>query len=314
VAKVYDLYGPSETTTYSTFTLRQRGARATVGKPLANTQVYIVDRRLEPVPVGVPGEICIGGAGVARGYLNAPEATAQKFVRDPFRSDSRMYRTGDLGRWLPNGDIEFLGRRDHQVKIRGYRIELGEIEAVMAAHPAVRESAAIVQSDKLSGYAVIDPDSGLTVADFRHYLREKLPDYMVPTALMFLDALPRTPSGKVDRKSLPAPTTTSPEAPAPAEAEMTPLEETLAHIWREVIGVASVRIEDNFFDLGGHSVLVVQVLARIRAALQVELTLRNVFEAPTLRELAKVVEGKLMEEMGLLPEAEEAQQEALIEP
>jgi amino acid adenylation domain-containing protein len=322
VAKVYDLYGPSETTTYSTFVLRYPGERATVGKPLANTQIYIVDGRFQPTPIGVPGEICIGGAGLARGYLNAAEATTQKFVPDPFRAGSRVYRTGDLGRWLPNGDIEFLGRRDHQVKIRGYRIELGEIETVMSAHPSVRETAAVVRGENLlAGYVVIDPDRPVTVSEFRQYLRQKLPDYMVPTSIVFLDTMPRTPSGKVNRKALPAPTETANETPSskvqvPNEfqipnseaadavgvAEITPIEETLAQIWRDVIGIKNARVDDNFFDVGGHSVLAVQVLARVRIAFQVDLTLRNVFEAPTIAQMAHVIEARLIAELDEIPE------------
>jgi amino acid adenylation domain-containing protein len=314
VKKVYDLYGPSETTTYSTFGLRRGGTRPTIGKPLANTQIYILDADLQPTPVGVPGEICIGGAGLARGYLHNPEATAQKFVANPFRSGARMYRTGDLGRWLPGGEIEFLGRRDHQVKVRGYRIELGEIETAMASHPAVREAAAMAHEDGevvLAGYAVVAPGSGLTVNEFRHYLREKVPDYMVPSALIFLQAMPRTPSGKIDRKALPKPAAAATTAEGAAKAdEMNPIEETLACIWREVIGLRAIGVRDNFFDLGGHSVLVAQVLARVRAAFQVELALRDVFERPTIAELAKLIEEKLIEELEEAPPQPALLQEA----
>lgn len=310
VQKVYDLYGPSETTTYSTYTLRQRNAPATIGKPIANTFIYILDPAGQPVPVGTVGELYIGGDGLARGYLNRPDATAERFLPDPFSAEpnGRMYRTGDLAQWLPDGNIEFLGRQDHQVKIRGYRIELGEIEAVLGAHPAVNECAAIVQQPDqvLTAYVAVAPSSNATAPTLRHYLREKLPDYMVPSALVMLDRLPRTPSGKIDRRSLPAVQTTSEEPPeggtpnlaSDSQADaMGPIEQVLAQIWREVIGVKSVGPKDNFFDLGGHSVLVIQILSRVRTAFGVELLLRDLFEAPTVLELARVIEERLVEQV-----------------
>jgi len=315
IQKVYDLYGPSETTTYSTFVLRSAQGPETVGRPIANTQVYLLDEHMQPVPIGAEGELFIGGEGLARGYLDRPELTAEKFIPNPFRNEpgARLYRTGDLARYLPDGQIQFLGRADHQVKIRGYRIELREIEVVLANHPAVSECAAVAREDHsgekmIAAYFVLEPEKSLSVLDLRHYLRQTLPDYMIPSSLARLEALPRTPNGKIDRRALPAPDQLGvTDAKEPMAAGDSPVEQALAKIWCEVIGLPTVGRHDNFFDLGGHSVLVTQILARIRKTFCVELSLQSIFEAPTIAELAEVVEEALVAEIEELSE-DEAQQ------
>ncbi|MGH8772293.1 MAG: amino acid adenylation domain-containing protein, partial [Burkholderiales bacterium] len=288
IDRVYDLYGPTEDTTYSTFALRSRHGGATIGRPIANTQVYILDAYLNPVPVGVRGEIHIGGAGLARGYLNRPELTAEKFIANPFSEDpdARLYKTGDLARYLPDGNIEFLGRTDHQVKIRGFRIELGEIEAVLVQHPDVREAAVIAREDlpndkRLIAY-VVAQDQVPSLTELRGFLQSKLPEYMIPAAVVLLDKLPVTPNGKLDRKALPAPEHRSEES---FVAPRTPVEEKLAEIFVAVLKIDRIGIHDNFFELGGHSLLATQVIARVRQALHCELPLRVIFESPTVEAL-----------------------------
>ncbi|HET8796788.1 MAG TPA: amino acid adenylation domain-containing protein, partial [Thermoanaerobaculia bacterium] len=269
-------YGPTETTTFAiTHDIREVAADAVsipLGKPIANTQIYILDRRGEPVPLGVEGEICIGGDGVARGYLNRPDLTAERFLRDPFRedADARMYRTGDRGRWRNDGTIEFLGRNDFQVKIRGFRIELGEIEARLARYPGVRDAIVLAREEaagdkRLVAYLVAVDGEALQAADVRAALAEQLPEYMVPSAFVLLPAFPLTANGKVDRQALPAPETTSLLARA-YEAPRGKTEETLAAIWTELLRVERVGRDDNFFELGGHSLLAVQLISRLRAA------------------------------------------------
>jgi amino acid adenylation domain-containing protein len=305
VRKVYDLYGPSEATTYATWTQRVADGPAIVGRPVANTQIYILDRQMQPCPVGVAGEIYIGGDCLARGYINRPELTAERFVPDPFssRSGARLYKTGDLGRYLPDGNIEFIGRRDHQVKLRGYRIELGEIEAVLAQHAGVQECVVAVREEgpeqsQLVAYIVLAPGTRLTSTDVRRWLREQLPDYMVPTVFVTLPALPLTANGKVNRALLPAPMNgaTLAEEQQPS-ATITAVEQALVEIWREVIGVEKVGLHDDFFDLGGHSVLVAQITTRVRQVFEVDLSMRHLFGAPTVATLAKVVEQLLDEQI-----------------
>jgi non-ribosomal peptide synthetase component F len=229
VNKVYDLYGPSETTTYSTFTLRVSNQPATIGRPIANSRIYILDGSLKPVHVGVTGEIFIGGAGVARGYLNRSELTAEMFIADPFRGGQggQLYRTGDRGRYLPDGNIEFIGRMDNQVKIRGYRIELGEIEAVLTKHPTVKDCVVVVGehvSRTLVSYVVPREDLVLSVTELRRYLKEKLPEYMIPSSFVFLEALLLMPNGKIDRNRLPPPDATRPPLPGEFLAPRTDIE------------------------------------------------------------------------------------------
>lgn len=233
IDRVYDLYGPTEDTTYSTFALRSSHGRATIGRPIANTQVYILDPHLNPVSIGIPGELHLGGAGLARGYLNRPELTAEKFIPNPFSDDprARLYKTGDLARYLPDGNIEFLGRIDHQVKIRGFRIEPGEIEAVLSQHPPVREAVVIVREDtpgdqRLIAYVVARAEAP-SLTELRGFIQSKLPEHMIPTAFVLLDKMPVTPNGKLDRKALPAPEYRSDK---PFVAPRTSAEKTRRHL------------------------------------------------------------------------------------
>ena len=299
IDRVFNLYGPSEDTTYSTFALVNKGNRnaPSIGRPIANTQIYLLDAYLQPVPIGVPGELHIGGAGLARGYLNQPELTAQKFVVNPFSQEprERLYKTGDLARYLSDGNIEFLGRIDHQVKIRGFRIELGEIEAVLSQNPNVQEAIVIVWEEvpddkRLVAYVIPNQDQPPTVNQLRRFLQEQLPEYMIPSTFVFLDTFPLTPNGKVDRRNLPAPEKVRPELESNFVAPRTPSEEMLSSIWAAVLGLESVGVHDNFFELGGHSLLATQVISRVRHAFQIELPLRKLFESPTLAGLAESIE------------------------
>jgi amino acid adenylation domain-containing protein len=304
--RVVNCYGVTEATIDSTYfegRLMDRTPEAImpIGRPYAGTRVYVLDRHLQPVPVGIPGELCIGGPGVARGYLGQPELTARKFVRDPFAGDpgAWMYRSGDLAKWRPDGTLEFLGRGDHQVKIRGFRIELAEVEAALARHPNVRQSAVIVRRDRmgqdaLAAYVLAGQDPAPSASELRQHLSRMLPEYMVPAAFVALASMPMTSSGKVDRRALPAP-----EAPEAESSEMvaprTPIEEVVATIWAEVLGLERVGVFSNFFELGGHSLRVWQVIARLRDVLGVQLTMRAFFDAPTIADMASFVEGQLEE-------------------
>ena len=314
----FNVYGPSECTVDTTARrIGPEAPRPVLGRPLANARAYVADRRLAPQPLAVPGELLIGGDGLARGYLDRPALTAERFVPDPFsgRSGERLYRTGDLARWLPAGELEFLGRLDDQVKVRGFRIELGEVEAVLGALPGVREVAVIARRDRartggtggsedggrevaetrLVAYAA---GSGLDAEALRRQLRERLPEPMVPSAFVVLDALPRTPSGKLDRRSLPEPE--RPTVAATFEAPRTPVEEVVAGIWEEVLGVERVALEEDFFALGGHSLLATRVVSRLRPAFGVELPVKALFEAPTVTGLAARVEAAVRAGAGLV--------------
>ena len=293
IEKVYDLYGPTETTTYSTFTLRRPDGPCTIGRPLANTQIYLLDLEMQPVPCGVTGEMFISGDGLARGYLNRPELTEEKFIYNFFshKPGALIYRTGDLARYLPDGNIEFLGRIDNQVKIRGFRIELGEIEAVLGMHPAIREAVVISRENqagdkRLVAYVVPAQKSIISTSELRGFLKQKLPDYMIPFAFVVLDSLPLTPNGKVDRKALPDPDSGRPELDDSFIPARTPIEDLLVGIWCEVLGLKEVGIHDNFFELGGHSLLATQVMSRVHKAFEMEIPLRFLFEAPTPAGLA----------------------------
>ena len=299
-AAVWNLYGPTETTIWSTVYPVKESQRSNsfvpIGRPIANTQVYLLDSQGQPVPIGIPGEIHIGGAGLARGYLHRPELTAAKFISHP--NWGRLYKTGDLARYRPDGTIEYLGRTDDQVKLRGFRIELGEIETVLKQQPAVRQAVVAVREDKpgnkqLVAYLVSQVSLDDTVSELRHFVGEKLPNYMVPSAFVQLEALPLTPNGKVDRRALPAPDRTGLKSEPTFAPHRTPIEEVLAGIWAQVLGCESVDIHDNFFDLGGHSLLATQVMGRLRSVLQVELPLRCLFESPTIAELAESIEATM---------------------
>ncbi|MBZ5723307.1 MAG: AMP-binding protein, partial [Acidobacteriia bacterium] len=304
---LYNFYGPTETTVWSAFHhFRSQDEPIVVGRPLANTQIYILDPQLNPTPIGVPGEIHIAGDGVASGYLNRPEMTAEKFIADPFAKtpNAKMYKTGDLGRYLPDGRIEFQGRADHQVKVRGYRIELGEIETVLGQHASVQECVVIAREDtagdkRLVGYVVAAPNQKIDVSALRTWVKERLPEYMVPVAVVDMARLPLSPNGKVDRKHLPAPDYTRPELAGEYQTAHTPAEEVIAGIWAEVLKLDAVGVHDDFFALGGHSLLATQVVSRMRQAFQVELPLRSLFEAPTVAGLAERVESMQRQQHGL---------------
>ncbi len=330
-AQVIGLGGATEATIWSNYypvgEIDPLWTSIPYGKPIQNAQYFVLDAHLRPCPVGVPGDLYIGGECLALGYANQPTVTAEKFIPDPFsfsrkgkaREGARLYKTGDLARYFPDGNIEFLGRVDHQVKVRGYRIELGEIESVLAQHPAVRQALVLVRGDpfddkRLVAYVVPeqqrtddnslgqavssqDPANNPLQAEFhrelmirlRCYLQEKLPDYMVPAAFVMLDALPLTPNGKVDRHALPEPEATRPELEVAFVAPRTAVEEQLARIWSEVLGLEKVGVQDDFFALGGHSLLATQVVSRIRNIFQIEFPLRSFFESPTIASLAETI-------------------------
>ena len=295
-------YGPTESTTFAAWhAIREvpAGAAAVpIGLPLANTSLYVLDRGHGAVPPGTAGELCIGGDGLARGYLNRPELTAERFIPHPWARGERLYRTGDLVRQRPDGVVEYLGRLDDQVKIRGFRIEPGEIEAVLADHPGIRECAVLARRDtpgeiRLVAYAVGQEPRQLRVEELRRHLQGRLPEYMLPSAWVLLDALPLTANGKLDRRALPAPELAGSVAGEEPGAPADPVEELLAAVWSEVLGVPRIGIHDDFFSLGGHSLLATQVASRIRDVLGVELPLRRLFEASTIAELARLVrEGR----------------------
>ncbi|MFY9557467.1 MAG: amino acid adenylation domain-containing protein, partial [Blastocatellia bacterium] len=303
VSRVVNLYGPSEDTVYSTAFSIMRGAadEPPIGRPIANTRVYILDRGLQPVAVGVPGEIFIGGAGLARGYLNNPETTAERFIPDPFNDAgaARMYRTGDLGRYLPDGNIQFIGRRDQQVKVRGFRIELGEIEAAMMHHPHVTEAVAELRhSPKGDKYLVayLAAQEHLTASEIREHLKQRLPEYMVPSRYVLMDKLPTTPNGKLDRgalRDMAELLAGRTQVEAQNLQSVGAVEEIVAGICSEVLGLDDLQPEEDFFEMGGHSLLAAQVVSRIRDVLSIDLPLRTIFERPIIRELSSAVEDKL---------------------
>ncbi|BCN02235.1 hypothetical protein RPSA_47710 (plasmid) [Ralstonia solanacearum] len=293
--RLYNLYGPSETTTYSSWVCmdRQTGFQAHIGRPIANTQIYVLDAYRQPVPLGVTGEIYIGGAGVARGYLNRPELTAERFVVNPFHGEGRerMYRTGDLGRWLPDGSLEYQGRADAQVKLRGFRIELGEIEARLLQCAGVSEAVVALREDapgepRLVAYYV--SDEAIEAQTLREQLQASLPEYMVPAAYVRLERLPLTPNGKLDRKELPAPEGQA-YASTAYEAPQGEVEVALAGIWQTLLGVERVGRHDDFFTLGGHSLQAVRLVAQVRTQLGAELGLTELFAQPSLSAVAQAI-------------------------
>jgi amino acid adenylation domain-containing protein len=327
----FNAYGPTEASVCATVAkCTDADQKISIGRPIANAQIYILDSHLQPVPIGVPGELHIGGAGLARGYLNRPELTQEKFIPNPFDNskfkipyrnakgvqNSKLYKTGDLARYLPDGNIEYLGRIDNQVKIRGFRIELGEIEAVLSQHGDVQASCVIVREDitgdkRLVGYIVPQKEVTPTVSELRQFLKAKLPEYMVPNALVILESLPLTPNGKIDHRALPTPDLHS-ELKHKYVAPRTPVEEILAQIWAQVLKVEQVGIEDNFFTSGGHSLLATQLVSQIRNIFQVELPLRELFAAPTIAELTLSIQHLQQQDLELtsppiLPRAENAE-------
>ncbi|MFC1715834.1 amino acid adenylation domain-containing protein [Candidatus Poribacteria bacterium] len=293
-------YGPTESTTFTCCyqipnQLSESISSIPIGRPIGNTKVYLVDSHLQPVPVGVPGELHIGGLGLARGYLNRLELTAERFIPNPFSDEpgERLYKTGDLARYLPDGNIEFLGRIDYQVKIRGFRIELGEIESVLSEHPAVREVVVLAREDEPGDkrlVAYIVPDQATNVRELGSFLKDKLPNYMIPSAFTMLDALPITMSGKISRRALPKPDRLRTDLEEGYLAPRTPIEQQIADIWAAVLRLERIGIHDSFFELGGHSLLATQVISRLRRAFQVEMPLSVLFEIPTVANLAEFIE------------------------
>ena len=312
--RLHNQYGPSETHVVTAFSLDSSpgewSALPPIGRPINNTQIYLLDSRLQPVPINVPGELYLGGVNLARGYLGRPDLTAEKFIPNPFlqkdegggmkdeekRRDSfilhpsslRLYKTGDLARYLPNGNIEFLGRLDHQVKVRGYRVELGEVEAALNEYPAVRETVVVARDDQAYGKRLVayivsaESPNAPSIEELRSFLKARLPDYLLPSAFVFLERLPLTPSGKVNRRALPAPDPAQRTVGETFVAPRTPAEELLAGIWAQVLKIERVGIHDNFFELGGHSLLATQLVSRVREVFGVELPVRAIFESPTV--------------------------------
>jgi amino acid adenylation domain-containing protein len=305
---LWNVYGPTETTVWSSVWRVEPGeGPISIGRPIAETQLHILDTRLRSAPVGVTGELYIGGTGLARGYRDRPGLTAGAFIPDPFSKapGARLYRTGDLARWRPDGALECLGRADSQVKIRGFRVELGEIEAALSAHPAVRDAAAAARTDtsgEMSLAAYLVPRGGgmsaPTAADLRRWLQGRLPEYMVPSAFVVLDAMPMTPNGKVDRKALPDPARARLAEGMDFVPPRGPIEEALAEIWTELLGAVRIGAYDNFFERGGHSLMAMQVLGRISSLFEIDAPLKEFIEEPTLSHLARLVERALADRVG----------------
>ncbi|MBE2223592.1 MAG: amino acid adenylation domain-containing protein, partial [Anaerolineae bacterium] len=299
VKELWNVYGPTETTVWSTVhRVTAVSNQISIGRPIANTQIYLLDERMQPVPTGVPGEMYIGGDGVSRGYLNRPELTAERFIPDPFSTDPNaiLYKTGDAARYLPDGNIIFIGRLDFQVKIRGFRIELGEIEAVITTHDAISEVIVIVREDdpgdkRLVAYIIShDTNNPPEISAIQDFARKQLPAYMVPTAYVFLDSFPKTPNRKIDRKSLPAPDQSRPDIGDQYEPPQTDTQKSLEAIWCELLKTDKVGIQDNFFTLGGHSLLATRLLVRINDLMKVDISLRSFFEAPTIASLSEQID------------------------
>jgi amino acid adenylation domain-containing protein len=299
-ATLHNHYGPSESHVVTTFSLtapvENWPTLPPIGRPIANTQMYVLDSELQPVPIGIAGELYIGGVCLARGYLHRPDLTAEKFIADPFSSSptARLYKTGDLARYLPTGDIEYIGRIDNQVKIRGFRIELGEIEVAIAQFDRVRQAVVIAREDRpgdkrLVAYIVLDPEGAVSQIELRHFLQQILPSYMVPSAWVFLDDLPITPSGKVDRLALPIPSQPSGELDRDSIRPRDRIELQLAEIWQEVLDIDIIGIDRNFFDLGGDSLLAVKLFTKIYKVFQVNLPVAILFQAPTIQQLAQTI-------------------------
>jgi amino acid adenylation domain-containing protein len=299
--KFFNAYGPTETTVCASMLHVTKHFRQgpPIGKPINNFQLYILDSKWQAVPIGVAGELCVGGVGLARGYLGRPDLTADNFIPNPFsaKAGKRLYRTGDLVRYLPDGNVEFLGRIDHQVKVRGFRIELGEIEAALGEHPNILDVVVLAREDipgdrRLVAYLITQPGAELKLADLRNYLRERLPEYMVPSFFIMLDEFPLTPNNKVDRKALPAPDQSRPDLESEYVEPRTETEKKLAAICAELLNIEKVGIYDSFFDLGGHSLLATQFMSRLRNTFEVELPLRAIFEKPRIADLAEEIEQK----------------------
>jgi acyl carrier protein len=300
-AELHNLYGPTEAAIDVAFWDCERGSRRStvpIGRPIARTQVYILDRQHEPVPIGVAGELFIGGEGLARGYWKRPELTAASFIPNPFGPPgTRLYATGDRARILGDGTIEYLGRLDYQVKIRGFRVELGEIEAVLARHPAIREAVVVarmkLKEQQLVAYLALRGSEVPSSGQLRRFVAGNLPDYMIPSVFVFLEAMPLSANGKIDRRALPAPA--EGERPRLNGAVVLPsseIEQTIAAIWRQVLRIETIGIHDNFFELGGHSLLLAQVHAQLTQTFGNGMSLAEMLEFPTVDALAQRVHGQ----------------------
>jgi amino acid adenylation domain-containing protein len=302
-AAVWNMYGPTETTIWSTVEqIITADQPISIGRPIANTEIYILDTQLQPVPIGITGDLYIGGVGLARGYWQRPDLTGDKFISHPFSTapNARIYQTGDLARYLPNGKIECLGRADFQVKLRGFRIELGEIEALLGQHPTIAQAIAMIREDlpgdhRLVAYVVPTAQANTTLSssELRQFLQQKLPDYFIPAVIVTINALPLTPNGKIDRKALPAPDFSNFQLQTSFIAPQTPTEISLAAIWSQVLRIEQVGIGDDFFELGGHSILAIQVISRARQAFAIDLPLQSLFEQPTIAGLASRIDTSL---------------------
>ncbi|HEX6046564.1 MAG TPA: amino acid adenylation domain-containing protein [Pyrinomonadaceae bacterium] len=314
-AELWNLYGPTETTIFSGITrINEDNGPAPIGPPIANTRFYVLDQFMNPVPIGIYGELWIGGAGLARGYLNRPELTAEKFVSDPFASEpgARLYRTGDLVRYREDGNLEFGGRLDHQVKVRGFRIELGEVEAVLSRHEAVRAAVVVAREERpgeqrLVAYVCGDQQLLPAASEWRAFLIQRLPEYMIPSVFINLEALPLLPNGKVNRSALPAPDSSRPDLRRPFVAPETPAQARLVELFASVLSLDQIGIHDDFFELGGDSILATRLVSRVRRAFGVELPLRELFWKPSVSELAQVVEELVIGQLENLSD-EEAEQ------
>jgi surfactin family lipopeptide synthetase A len=326
--RLINTYGPTETTIACTMwdmNSREgnRSGAVPIGRPIPNTPVYVLDKSLHPAPIGVAGELYVGGLGVTRGYLNRPELTAERFIRDPFSGDpnDRLYRTGDVVSYRANGILDFLGRADNQIKIRGFRVELEEIEQALRSHENVNDCVVVMREDhdkRLVAYVVAEEGTQPSASELRNLLRGKLPSYMVPALFEMIEALPLMPNGKINRAALPAPQS-QPEADETFVAPATPIEELLASAWRQVLNLEHIGVHDDFFDLGGHSLLAAKVVSLVRNDLDVQFTMVDVFQAPTIASLAELIYprvaekesqnelAKLLEEIACMSE-EEAQQ------
>jgi amino acid adenylation domain-containing protein len=312
--QLMNAYGPTEATITSTVCVGSGAATSElpIGRPIANTQAFILDELGQPVPIGVAGELYIGGAGVARGYLNRPDLTAERFVASPVTEwPGRLYRTGDLARFLPDGNIEFIGRADHQVKIRGFRIELEEVECHLRQHACVRNAAVLsfnMDGDARLAAYIEAADGSVTADELRAFLHMRLPHYMMPCAFVMLEKLPLQSNGKVNRRALPPPHTAAADAVRTGVAPpQDVVQRALAEIWCSLLGVPAVGIRDNFFKIGGHSLLAMRLVSRIRDAFQIDVQMKSIFETPTIEQLAKVVESRIIEQLQQLSEQEAEQ-------
>jgi hypothetical protein len=306
--RIYNLYGPTECAV-DALASEVRGTEARLGRPLSNVRVYILDEHINALPIGAVGEICIGGVGVGRGYLRQPMMTAERFIPDPHSEGARLYRTGDLGKLDETGNISYVGRRDSQVKVQGYRIELAEIEKSLNEHDCVKEAVVIAREDEQGGkrlvaYFTASRKEGLTIKELKSHLANRLPNYMLPSAFVPLDNMPLNAIGKIDKRALPPPGASLAEIEQGQIVPSGPVQGALADIWMDVLRVKRVGANDNFFHIGGHSMLAAQVISRIINIFGVEMPLRSIFERPTIAELSEAIEDALVEQIEALNEEE----------